>query len=160
MSDVYGYDDGSNTALDGYPEWRAGVAGSGSGLLWLAKANPRSSSPTLAFDSGGNADPLPSAYMPGPNGGVQLRPNFAAQHPNGPFDFGGMVKEIDWPGIVEGLLDIVGGGAQSHAEDELGMPSWLDWLQSGKEAWDAQNEANKNPNSQPPGADRATNGLP
>ena len=98
--------------------------------------------------------------MPGPNGGVQLRPDFAAQHSNSPFDFGGMAKEINWPGFAKGLLDIARGGAQCHAEDEIGIPSWLDWLQSGRETWDAQNEANKDPNSPPPGADRATNGLP
>jgi hypothetical protein len=178
--------------VDGYPGWRAGVPGA-SNLLGLVRtsdlvarpgddpparlqlgtgggdprlilaSDPRTSTPTLASD-GREGYPMPKAYMPDGHGGVQLRPDFAAAHPNGPLDFGGMAKEIDWSGVYKGLRDILGGVANSEIHDwvgeKLGLPPWIDVPRLGPEAWKAQDEANKNPGKPAPGVDRVTNGLP
>jgi hypothetical protein len=114
--------------INGRPDWRAGVSGSGNGLLGMARvdqtpvragdptvllvSDSRSSSPTLASD-GKQAYPMPGAYVPDGHGGVKLRPDFAAAHPKGPFDFGGMANEIHWPGVVQDLGKIGAGVAAS-----------------------------------------------
>jgi hypothetical protein len=76
---------------------------------------------------------MPPAYTPDSQGGVQLRPGFAATHPNGPFDFGGMAKEIDWPGvaldpgsIAAGALPLIGGTAVDllKAMPGMGIDAW------------------------------------
>lgn len=173
--------------LDGHPGLRAGVFGTGKGLLGMARvpdllarrgddqpfggvgdprlmlaSDPRSSSPTLASD-GRQTYPMPKAYVPDGHGGVRLRPDFAAAHP-GASDFGGMWREINGPGALKGLMDILGGVANSKiddwVEDLLGIPSWLDLPKLGAETWKAQDEANKDPGHRPQGADRVTNGLP
>jgi hypothetical protein len=105
MSDDYAdefYGDTDLNNLPGYPVdgasgWRAGAFGSGGGLLGLIRvSNP----------ARGRDDSMPPAYMPDGHGGVKLRPGFAATHPKGPFDFGGMSKEIDWPGVALDLGSI------------------------------------------------------
>jgi hypothetical protein len=83
--------------VDGQSSWRAGAFGSGAGLLGLIK---------VSDPAGGQGDAMPPAYMPDGRGGVKLRPGFAAKHPKGPFDFGGMSKEIDWPGVALDLGSI------------------------------------------------------
>jgi hypothetical protein len=66
MSDVDGYDDGSNTALDGYPEWRAGAPGSGGGLLaW--KGGKTLQAPNKADPA--EADPAPRSDVDEAAGG-------------------------------------------------------------------------------------------
>lgn len=111
--------------VDGYPGVRAGVFGSGNGLLGLIKvSNPAS--------AGGDAS-MPSTYMPDGHGGVQLKPGFAATRPKGPFDWGGMSKEIDWPGvaldlgsIAAGALPLAGGTAMDvlKAMPGMGIDTW------------------------------------
>jgi hypothetical protein len=111
--------------VDGYPGVRAGAFGSGNGLLGLIKvSNPA--------PVGGEAS-MPAAYTPDGHGGVQLKPGFAASHPKGPFDWGGMAKEIDWPGvaldlgsIAAGSLPLVGGKAADvlKAMPGMGVDAW------------------------------------
>jgi hypothetical protein len=99
--------------VDGQPGWRAGAFGSGRGLLGLIKvSNP----------SGGDAA-MPRAYMPDGHGGVRLRPGFAASHPKGPFDWSGMSKEINWPGVA---LDLgkIGMGVGASVAAGVGGPLW------------------------------------
>jgi hypothetical protein len=119
--------------------------------------------PTVAARDG-EVYPLPPGYMPGPHGGVQLRPDYAKTLPKGPFDFGGMAREIGWPGVVNSLNHIAAGVFTSKANDQIGewlhLPEWLDLPKVGRETLDAQIEANKDPKTQPRGADRVTNGLP
>ena len=107
---------------------------------------------------------MPGAYMPDGHGGVRLRPEFAATHPKGPLDFGGMAHDIDWAGVIKDLTDIVGDGANDKIddwiEDKLGIPSWLGIAKMTPEVWKTQDEANKNPGKPPRGADRVTNGVP
>lgn len=71
---------------------------------------------------------MPPAYAPDGRGGVRLRPGFAATHPKGPLDFGGMSKEVDWPGvaldlgsIAAGALPLVGGTAVDVLK---AIPGW------------------------------------
>jgi hypothetical protein len=71
--------------------------------------------------------------MPDGHGGVQLKPDFAATHPKGPLDFGGMSKEIDWPGvgldlgsIAAGAVPLAGAGAADvlKATPGMGLDAW------------------------------------
>lgn len=62
------------------------------------------------------------------------------------------------------LNHIAAGVFTSKANDQIGewlhLPEWLDLPKVGRETLDAQIEANKDPKTQPRGADRVTNGLP
>jgi hypothetical protein len=129
----------------------------------MMASDPRSSSRTAAY-AGGEAYPMPAAYMPDGHSGVQLKPDFAAAHPKGPWDMGGMAGEIDWNGVDRDLTDIGGGVVNAKindwTEDKLGIPSWVDVLKSAPEVWKKQDEANKDSGRPPRGADRVTNGVP
>lgn len=135
-------------------------AGAGDPRLMLA-SNPGGLGP--GRPSKDDPYPMPPAYMPDGHGGVQLRPDFAATHPKGPFDFGAMAHNIHWGGVAKDLWDIATGVANSKIQDVVGdaldLPSWVDLPELGMKTWKMQNEANK-PGAQPAkGADRTTNGL-
>jgi hypothetical protein len=102
---------------------------------------------------------MPPAYRSDGHGGVELQPGFAQTHPQGPFDFGGMAREIDWPGVAKDFAGLAGDVATSIL---LPIPEWFDLLHTGKETWDAQKEANTKSDAPPSSGstDRATNGVP
>lgn len=161
--------DGPGVALAGSPGWRAGAFSSGRGLLGLTRvSNP-------APIGGGQSD-LPPGYVYGPDGKLQLDPNFKKGHPTGPFDFGGMAQEIHWPGVAKDLGKIAAGVGIGMLGGLLGpvgvgpagsgaLPN--PWITGGSLAWRGgrtlyrQQKANTSPPKGDRGKmDRASEGLP
>jgi hypothetical protein len=157
-------DDGSGLpgrAIPGYPGWRSGVPGSGGllGVVRVANPGPAQAAPAqgAASDAASSAA-LPPGYMYDADGKLQLTPQFAQTHPKGPFDFGAMNHNINWPGVVSDLGSLAGNVASSLL---LPIPEALDLLLTGAETWNAQDEANRRSQKATAGStDRATNGLP
>jgi hypothetical protein len=100
----------SGRTVKGYPDWRIGVPGSGNLFGLIKVGGPRAAPDAPAQPAAPDPYPPPPAYVYDANGRLQLNPAFAKTHPQGPFDFGAMAHNIDWPGAA---LDLASIGAAS-----------------------------------------------
>ncbi len=151
MTDAYDRDD----ALG------ANSLGGGGGLLGLIKT-----SNTTGRDP--NSDPLPPGYAYRPDGALQLLPDFAKQHPKGPFDWKTAGRNIHWDGVLADLATIGAGAVTGAGLGEIpGVTPQImqtgrivgGLLGSGARTWKAQQDANRPPMAPDKAKDRSSSGV-